>query len=293
VRILNLETSVTTSDDRWPDKAVHYRMSPRNIGCLTAARISACSLANNHLLDWGQRGLAETLQTLDRAGIAHGGAGGNEAAAAAPAVVKVAGKGRVLLFAFGSITSGIPRQWRATHDRPGVNLLEDLSESTARRIAAELRKLKQPGDVAVASIHWGGNWGYAVPREQIAFAHALIEGGFDIIHGHSSHHAKAIEVFKDRLILYGCGDFINDYEGIGGYEAFRGDLALMYLATLDARDGRLREARLVPFQMRCFRLNRASPADARWLCELLNRQGTAFGARLRLRDDNSMSVLWH
>ena len=74
----------------------------------------------------------------------------------------------------------------------------------------------------VASVHWGSNWGYDIPREQTVFAHRLIdEAGVDIIHGHSSHHVRAIEVYKDRLILYGCGDFLNDYEGISGYEEFR------------------------------------------------------------------------
>src|ERR687888_50236 len=65
VRIINLETSITSSEDYWPNKAVLYRMHPRNIGCLTAARISCCSLANNHVLDWGEQGLQETLRTLD------------------------------------------------------------------------------------------------------------------------------------------------------------------------------------------------------------------------------------
>src|SRR5262249_13208285 len=77
VRIINLETAITESEDYWPDKSVLYRMSPRNIGCLTAARISCCSLANNHTLDWGDEGLQETLRTLDLAGIAHAGAGRN------------------------------------------------------------------------------------------------------------------------------------------------------------------------------------------------------------------------
>ena len=59
------------------------------------------------------------------------------------------------------------------------------------------------------------------------------------MHGHSSHHVKAIEVFRGRLILYGCGDFLTDYEGVGGYEEFRGDLALMYFVELDSGTGEL------------------------------------------------------
>ena len=83
-----------------------------------------------------------------------------------------------------------------------------------------MRAYQQPGDLIIASIHWDSNWGYEIPRGQIMFAHCLIEEGIAIVHGHSSHHVKAIEVFKGRLILYGCGDFLTDYEGIGGYEMF-------------------------------------------------------------------------
>jgi poly-gamma-glutamate synthesis protein (capsule biosynthesis protein) len=291
-RIVNLETSVTRSADPWPDKGVHYRMHPRNIGCLMAAGVDCCCLANNHVLDWGHAGLAETLRALDAAGIARAGAGRDAAEAAAPAVLDVTGKGRVLVVAFGSPTAGVPHTWGATADRPGVNLLADLSQATAERVAGRLGRAKRPGDVLVASIHWGGNWGYHIPAEQIAFAHRLVEGGVDIVHGHSSHHVKAIEVYRGRLILYGCGDFLNDYEGIGGHEAFRGDLAVLYLATMDPAQGRLVAARLVPLRTKRFRLRRAAAADAAWLCDLLNRLGAPFGTGARVEDDHSLSLRW-
>jgi len=288
VRIINLETSITTSEDYWPGKAVLYRMHPENIGCLTAARIDCCCLANNHVLDWGYSGLEETLRTLDRAEIAHAGAGHNASEAAAPAVCQAAGKGRVLVFAFASPSSGVPRRWGATEDRPGVNLLEDLSEETTQLITHRMRELKRPGDVMVASIHWGTNWGYEISEEQIQFAHRLIEEGVDLVHGHSSHHVKAIEVYRGRLILYGCGDFLTDYEGNGGHEWFRGDLALMYLVQVDPQQGRPVEVRLAPFQSWRFRLTRASSADGKWLCDLLNQLGTSFHTQVELEADNRM-----
>jgi hypothetical protein len=135
VRIVNLETSVTRSDQFAPNKAVHYRMNPANRSCLVAARPDVCALANNHVLDLGHRGLEDTLDALTRAGL----------------------------------------------------------------------------------------------------------------HGHSSHHPRPIEVYQGRLILYGCGDLINDYEGISGYEKYRDDLRLMYLASVDA-NGALVGLRMVPMQ---------------------------------------------
>jgi poly-gamma-glutamate capsule biosynthesis protein CapA/YwtB (metallophosphatase superfamily) len=290
LRIVNLETAITSAETPWPEKGIHYRMHPQNIGCLPAAQISACVLANNHLLDWGYDGLWETLKTLDAAGIAHAGVGDDAEEATQPAVLGVADKGRVLLFSFGSATSGIPQEWKATDSSPGVNLLDDLSEATAARVADQMRAHQQSGDLIVSSIHWGSNWGYEIPRDQIAFAHRLIEEGVAIVHGHSSHHVKAIEVFKGRLILYGCGDFLTDYEGIRGYEMFRGDLALMYLVELDSRSGELITARLVPMRMQRFRLERASSTDAEWLCNLLNELGVPLRTRCRLEKGNVLAV---
>ena len=291
-RIVNLETAITSAETPWPDKGINYRMHPQNIGCLSAARIDACALANNHVLDWGYDGLSETLQTLDAAGIAHAGAGNDVYQAMSPTVLGTAGNSRVLLFSFGSTTSGISEDWKATSISPGVNLLDDLSEQTAARVCDEMRAHQQPGDLLIASIHWGGNWGHEIPREQIVFAHHLIEQGVAIVHGHSSHHVKAIEVFKGRPILYGCGDFITDYEGITEYETFRDDLALMYLIELDSDSGELINARLVPMQMRRFRLERASAGDSKWLCSLLTELGARFGTAARLQEDSSLLLEW-
>jgi poly-gamma-glutamate synthesis protein (capsule biosynthesis protein) len=292
LRIINLETAITSEGTPWPDKEIHYRMHPLNIGCLSAARISACALANNHVLDWGYSGLSETLRSLDTAGIAHSGAGNNAEEAAGPAVLNVADKARLLVFSFGSTTSGIPRDWSATPSRAGVNLLEDISEAAAARVADQMRHYQEPGDLLVASIHWGSNWAHDVPPKQIAFAHRLIEEGVAIVHGHSSHHVKAIEVFKDRLILYGCGDFLTDYEGISGYEEFRGDLALMYLVDVDSQSGQLLSARLVPMNMQRFRLERTSASNAKWLCNLLNELGKPFATMTHLGEDNRLTLDW-
>jgi poly-gamma-glutamate synthesis protein (capsule biosynthesis protein) len=292
LRIVNLETAITSEETPWPDKRIHYRMHPLNIGCLSAARISGCALANNHVLDWGYPGLSETLRTLDAVGIAHSGAGNNAEEAAAPAIFNVADDRRVLLFSFGSTTSGIPLAWSATASRAGVNLLDDLSEAAAARLADQIRHYQRSGDLVIASMHWGSNWGYKVPPRQIAFAHRLIEEGVAIVHGHSSHHVKAIEVFKNRLILYGCGDFLTDYEGISDYEEFRGDLALMYLIELSLQDGALLSARLVPMQMRRFRVERAAAGDAKWLRNLLNELGQPFATDTSLGEDDTLMLNW-
>lgn len=292
LRIINLETAVTTSDDWWRGKEVHYRMHPANIPCLTAARIDCCGLANNHLLDWGYGGLGETLEALRAAGVQSAGAGMNREEAEAPAVLEVAGKGRVLFFACGSMTSGIPWEWNASGERPGVHLLGELSAAEAERIGELAAAARRPGDIVVVSVHWGGNWGYGIPREEREFAHRLIDRGIDLVHGHSSHHAKGIEVYRDRLILYGCGDFLDDYEGIGGYEEFRGDLGLMYFPSLDPGTGRLVRLAMTPTRIRRLRVNRASAREGSWLREVLEREGGRLGTGAALEDDGTLTLRW-
>jgi poly-gamma-glutamate capsule biosynthesis protein CapA/YwtB (metallophosphatase superfamily) len=285
VRIINLETSVTTSDDAAP-KAINYRMHPRNVAVLTAARVDCCVLANNHVLDWGRAGLLETLETLARAGIRVAGAGRELAAARAPAVLEVAGDRRVLVFAFGAADAGVDADWAAGVGTAGIHVLADLSEQTVDGIARLVSGGRRPGDVVVASVHWGHNWGYAVPRAHRRFAHALVDRAHvDVVHGHSSHHPMAIEVHHGRPIFYGCGDFLNDYEGIPGHERFRGDLVLAYFPALDARTGELVRLTMMPLQIRRFRLTTPAAADRDWLRDVLDRECRRFGHRVTLHDD--------
>jgi poly-gamma-glutamate synthesis protein (capsule biosynthesis protein) len=293
VRIVNLETSVTTSDSAWPNKGIHYRMHPANVGCLTAARLDCCVLANNHVMDWGRPGLVETLATLHAAGLRTAGAGRARAEAAAPAVIDVAAKARVLVFAYGMPSSGVPASWAATATLPGVNLLSDLSSRSIDAIAHEVDAHKRPRDVVVLSIHWGGNWGYGIGAAEQAFARRMVDtAGVDIVHGHSSHHPKAIEVHRDRLILYGCGDLLDDYEGITGHEEFRADRGFLYLATVNATTGSLTRLVLVPTHIRRFRLTRADAAETAWLAAMENREGRAFGTRAFIEADGTLRVEW-
>jgi len=293
VRIINLETSVTSSDSYMP-KGINYRMHPANVPCLTAAHIDCCVLANNHVPDWGQAGLEETLDTLAKSGIQYAGAGRTLDEARAPMIMELPDKGRVMVFSYGSATSGIGRDWSAKANRPGVNLLASLSDATVCTIAEQVRCVKQPGDVVVASIHWGGNWGYHISREQRDFAHALIDlAGVDVVHGHSSHHVKGIEVYKERPIIYGCGDFLTDYEGISGNEQYRDDLGLMYFPTLDPERGHLLRLDLTPTRLRNLRVNHASRKEAQWLTDVLNWEGKSLGTRVTLNADNRLSLYWN
>jgi poly-gamma-glutamate capsule biosynthesis protein CapA/YwtB (metallophosphatase superfamily) len=290
-RIINLETSVTTSDDYVPGKAVHYRMNPANSDALTAVRPDVCVLANNHVLDFGRQGLLETLDVLSASGLATVGAGRSLREAQSPVIISTPRTGgRVVVFAFGSPSSGVPYDWAATNDTPGVHVVTTLSNTAADRLCRQIDQVRQPGDMTVVSAHWGSNWGYRVAADQVSFAHRLIDGGVDLVHGHSSHHPRPIEVYRGKLILYGCGDLVDDYEGIRGHDQYRHDLRLLYLPRLDPTSGQLVELRMAPLQARLMRLHRASHQDAQWLRTVLDKVSRHFGPRIDLEPDGLLSL---
>ncbi|GGZ91720.1 CapA family protein [Streptomyces echinoruber] len=289
VRIVNLETAVTRSDAFAAGKDIHYRMAPANLPALTAVRPDVCVLANNHVLDFGRPGLLETLDCLREAGIRVAGAGRDAQEAYAPAVVDAPGGGRVLVFAIGMPCSGIPAGWAATGGRPGVAYVAAPTAEAAEALLRRVERVRRPGDAVVVSVHWGSNWGYRVPREQVGFARALTAGGVDVVHGHSSHHVRPLELHRDRLILYGCGDFVDDYEGIPGHERYRDDLRPAWLVTLDAASGRTVRIRAVPLRARRLRLEPAGARDRAWLAATLER--ISAGVRVAVDPDGALRVV--
>ena len=220
------------------------------------------------------------------------GAGRTLAEASAPALLDIPGKGRVAVLAFGCATSGVPGDWAATRTTPGVSFLSDLSGRSAQRVVDQIGRAREQFDIAVVSLHWGSNWGYDIAEDQRAFAHSLIDNaGVSIVYGHSSHHPRGIEVYRGRLILYGCGDFLNDYEGIRGHEDYRGDLALMYFVDL-MPDGSLAGVELVPLRIRRFQLTDPTREETEWVQRTLDRESAKFGTHVRLKPDGRLELTW-
>ncbi len=289
LRIVNLETAITCRGQHAP-KGINYRMSPDNASVLKAARIDACTLANNHVLDWGETGLIDTLSVLDRLDVKRAGVGRTKEEAATPAALGQSTKGRVLLLAFGHGSAGVPREWKAASDRPGIAILPDNPEEAAALVRARTAPVRRSNDIVVVSVHWGGNWGYTIPHWQKRMAHALIDAAkVDLVFGHSSHHPKGIEIYHDRLILYGCGDLINDYEGIGGHEAYHPDLGLAFVIDIDTNTGRLSGVEIIPYIRRAFSLARPDEGTIQWLVDMLMRESHLMGWRMQ-RSDGSIHM---
>ncbi|MFJ9366432.1 CapA family protein [Nocardia sp. NPDC101769] len=292
VRLINLETTITIDGVFAPAKGIHYRMNPANIATLKAFRPDACALANNHILDFGDRGLRDTLDALAAANIRTAGAGTSIAAACRPVVVEPAAGRRVVIVSVASTSSGVPLAWAAQDDRPGVWLAGDpLGRAVADHVAAEALAHKRSDDILIVSVHWGSNWGYGIGQSEIQFAQRLVDAGVDIVHGHSSHHPRPVEIYHGRPILYGCGDVIDDYEGIPGYGSYRPELRLLYLVSVDP-GGQPTGIRMLPMRIRRMRLEHASRADADWLGKTLTHISRRFHTHIDRGADDLLEIRW-
>ncbi len=206
-RICNLECVISDKGEPSYPKGFHFRSDPKNVSVLEAARIDFVSLANNHVLDYGDQALVHMLRLLDDRGVKHAGAGANGKEATRPAVLKV----RNVAIGFVAFTDNEP-SWKATDTRPGVFYVPvDPNDIRARKLFKLVEGLNGLVDVVVVSAHWGPNWGYAPPPGHQPFAHALIDAGADVIFGHSGHVVRGVEIYKGRPIMYCAGDFIDDY----------------------------------------------------------------------------------
>jgi len=291
-RIINLETSVTESKDYWVGKGINYKMNPANITSLTCAGINCCVLANNHTIDWGHKGLLDTIYTLKNANIQYSGAGINIEEASRPAIM-TKDNSRVLVFSLGTESSGIPLQWEADINRPGVKLLHGLSLEYAHTVGRWINMFRKPDDIVILSIHWGENWVFKIPQSHILFAHTLVDNGYvDVIHGHSSHHILGIEIYKEKPVLYGCGDFINDYEGIETQQFFRSDISMMFFITINTNSKELMDVTLVPLIKYQFSLKNPSEEEVKKMESILNQMEIKFKNRVRKDQKAAFSLQW-
>lgn len=234
--IVNLETTLTTSNDYAKGKGINYRAHPSNVESLRAfGENSIVTLANNHVLDWGDSGLKETIMTLDEAQIKHAGAGYTIDDAMKPATSTINNK-QIAVVAVGLPSAGVPMQWSANKKKSGVYVKEHESLSTAEDIMKAFNEYADSDSIKIVSIHMGPNWNAAVPINWRNFTHSLIDHGADVVVAHSSHHVKGIEVYKNKFISYGLGDFLNDYEGIVTIEPFLGMICIVVTLNVQSHN---------------------------------------------------------
>ena len=274
LRIINLECAITYNGRPWSrtPKVFHFGAQPSAIEALRAARIDACSLANNHTLDFEEQGLLNTMNHLDAAGIRHTGAGRNQLEAADPAILTVPTEHthRVALLAFTDNDSPLA----AGTDRPGTNCLPvSLRPDVLRWVEKAVSAVRgKEIDTVVFSNHWGSNLVQRPKGVFRRFAHAVIDLGVDVFYGHSAHVFQGVEIYRGKPILYDTGDFIDDY---AVDPKLHNDWSFFFQVSIAG--GRVERSDLVPVKLTYARVDLAVGGEQETILDLMERLSAEMG----------------
>lgn len=245
----NLEGPLTDRTTGKAEKQYVFRSPPDHVTkALAAAGIGVVSLANNHMLDYGADGLADTIAALKAAGIAHAGAGADSRGARTPAFIEVGGE-RVAVLAYSAT---LPEEFFAGTSTPGTAFAHEA------HVRADVASARARADVVLVSFHWGREGSTDLRDYQVKLGHAAIEAGAHAVLGHHPHILQGVERYRDGVILYSLGNFV-----FGSYSktATRSMVAKLHFVA-DAADGgnnqtsmRLAEVELLPISVDNVALN--------------------------------------
>ncbi|HWD02254.1 MAG TPA: CapA family protein [Amycolatopsis sp.] len=216
-----------------PHKPDWRHSPPEMVGALTAAGIDVVSVANDVTFPPGAA--LASLLVLDQAGIEYCGAGANLTAAHTPAVLERAGR-RVAFLAYTSLCWPVGQEAKA--DSPGVAVAGAYTSyqpdprgldvpgrapivhttpvaADLERLVADVHRARASAEHVVVSVHWGLP-GDELTEYQVAYAHAIIDAGADLVVGHGPHSVQAVEVYRGRPILYSLGSLVFDWPALHG-----------------------------------------------------------------------------
>jgi poly-gamma-glutamate capsule biosynthesis protein CapA/YwtB (metallophosphatase superfamily) len=254
--LINLECPVSSKGKEWNKtfKVFHFRANLDAIQVLNSASIDYVSLANNHILDYDIEALLDTLDILDKNNISHSGAGRNLKEAMKPAIIEKKLKPKpsknhdsyynvdneevnnndsknTIRIGLISLTDNEP-EWEAKYDQAGINYIPTALDPDRYyyRLQNYIENAKKQSDLVIVSSHVGPHFRETPSMKYVNFAHKIIDFGADIYWGHSNHMPQGIELYKhndnNKIILYDCGDFIDDYAIDSNY---RNDLSFIFL----------------------------------------------------------------
>ncbi|NMA33472.1 MAG: CapA family protein [Clostridiaceae bacterium] len=219
----NLECPLTSSDKGLSKTGkIVLKGEPESVTALTSAGFNLLSLSNNHIMDYYEKGLFDTMELLDQHGIVHAGGGRNIDEARKMAVIEKNGI-KIGLLAYTDMAeivfAGNPYlSFAAGPEKSGVvpRKLETIRE--------DIQKNRGQVDLLAVSLHWGIEESFRVTDEQVEFAHTLIDDGADIILGHHPHQFHGIEIYKGKPILYSLGNILFDQNESENMESFIVDM---------------------------------------------------------------------
>ncbi len=200
VTAANFEYPVTLREAPAKNKQYVYKGPPDSLPAFRDAGFDVVNLANNHTMDHGVEGLLDTMDYLDKAGIAHMGAGNNDTEAFAPSIHEVRG----VKVAYVGLSRVVPEvSWKADKNTPGVAETYDT-----RRAVEAIAKAKDMADIVVVMVHWGTERTTVLEDYQKQFARQYIDAGADLVIGSHPHVLQGFETYKGKWIAYSLGNFI-------------------------------------------------------------------------------------
>ncbi|MFC6640010.1 hypothetical protein GV827_17480 [Sulfitobacter sp. JBTF-M27] len=213
--IANLEAAVTSirqSELEGIKPYLDWTDPVKTPAALKRARIDAVSLANNHVCDFGERGVDETISALKNLGILYFGAGLNEQDAGKPLhhFFDLNSKKHHVIVATGFEHRQNHVRWKYYADKSsgGVN------RWSRNKAFEEIHYLREsfPSAFIIAFPHWGSNYCYVSERQE-RLGRLLIDAGADLVIGHGSHMMQEIERYRERFIVYSIGNFVFNSPG--------------------------------------------------------------------------------
>ncbi|MEW6517210.1 MAG: CapA family protein [candidate division FCPU426 bacterium] len=199
IGLVNLECPLSTRGRPFRNKKFTFHGKPEAASALRRAGITAVSLANNHILDFGPEALQDTLEALDAAEIAHAGAGPDLRAAHRAAAVHLAGNRTLAILSY-SLT--YPSEFWAGARKPGTAL------ARFPLVEADIRSATAWADEVVVCFHWGGELEPDPKSYQIQYGHAAIDAGARIVLGSHPHILQGVEWYRGGVIFYSLGNLV-------------------------------------------------------------------------------------
>jgi poly-gamma-glutamate synthesis protein (capsule biosynthesis protein) len=240
VAFANLEAPVTESGDEFRlYKKYIYKVEPGAVEAWRWLGLDVVSLANNHMDDYRDRGVLDTVRFLDAGGITHVGAGADESAARRPVIFDVGGT-RIGFLAYLEDRIGYNLYFRAY----AVGERVGCARFVRADVEEDVRRLRPRVDVLIVSVHWGENYA-GVTDDQLEDGRWLADLGVDVVAGHHAHDVQPLEVRGRSVIFYSLGNYA---WGTPGWPQLRiGFLARLHVTPRIAdAPGRLTAVELLP-----------------------------------------------
>ena len=197
IAVANLEAPLTRRTAPFMEKEFILKIDPDATGAIKAAGFDVVTLANNHIMDYGQDGLQDTINFLDKADLKHAGAGRDLKDARMPAIISIKNK-KIAFLAYSKV---FPEEFYATKESGGT------AQGIFEYVRYDIIEIKKQVDFVIVSFHWGEEL-MKYPKEyQIKLAHLSIDSGASVIIGHHPHVLQGIERYKNGLIFYSLGNF--------------------------------------------------------------------------------------